>query len=225
MTNVYIAGSGKLALELLNGLMPDHNYEVQAWADRKLSEPCIVIHAGSGRELKDIIAYCEQTNSVLVELSTETNLSSEPLNIPVILCPNTNILMLKFMFMLEQVGYSFSQYQINLTESHQSGKTSTPGTAITMAKSLGLAEENIESIRDPKIQREELKIPEQSLNRHAYHRIEISDHQSCSISMETKVLGNSPYAEGVRQIIIAVSNNTLEKRLYQVTEFIDKGWI
>lgn len=223
--NVWIVGSGKLAKELLGGLRLDRAYHIRAWAD-KTDEitPSIVVHAGSGRELTDIISYCEATDSVLVELSTGTNLENTPLNIPVVLCPNTNILMLKFMSMLSQSGSMFSKYKIDITESHQSSKTSAPGTAIAIAQSLGLQEDDITSVRDSKQQEFEFDIPAQHLDRHAYHRIEILDGV-CSIVMETKVLGSSPYAAGVAKIVLAADKNKLEKRLYKVIEFVENGWV
>lgn len=223
--NVFIVGSGKLARELLSGLQLGSDYQLIAWSDRmNETASSIVIHAGSGRELTDIIAYCEQTNSILIELSTGTNLETTPLNIPVVLCPNTNILMLKFMSMLERSGGMFGNYKVEITESHQSSKTSAPGTAIAIAQSLGLVEEDITSVRDTKQQEFEFDIPVQHLDRHAYHRIEIEDGV-CSIVMETKVLGSSPYAAGVARIVLAANKNKLEKRLYKVIEFVENGWV
>ncbi|ENX44141.1 dihydrodipicolinate reductase C-terminal domain-containing protein [Acinetobacter sp. NIPH 2100] len=227
MTNVFIIGSGKLANELLRGLDFNQQYTVLAWADRNNNETetAIVIHAGSGRELKEAISYCKQTGSSLIELSTDLDYKQENWDIPVVLCPNTNILMLKFMNMIEKSGQNFSQYQISMIESHQANKTSVSGTAVAMAKSLRVQNHVIESVRDVKRQQFELAIPEQNLARHAYHRIQISDGKSCSIIFETKVLGDSAYVDGVKEIICAVGKNHLEKRLYDVMEFIDNHWI
>ncbi|MCH7316069.1 dihydrodipicolinate reductase C-terminal domain-containing protein [Acinetobacter sp. ANC 3882] len=228
MTNIYIVGSGKLAVELLKELRLGQKYLISAWADRRYqSESSIVIHAGSGRELQDVIDYCKQTDSILIELSTEASLKLADLSISVIQCPNTNILMLKFMNMIEKSGQNFSQYQISITESHQANKSSIPGTAVAMARALDLPAEQIESVREVDRQLSELSIPEQNLARHAYHRIEISDGNSCSILLETRVLGVAPYAEGVREIIIALGRrrDSLEKRLYSVMELIENKWI
>ncbi|MDI9690464.1 hypothetical protein QM326_38275, partial [Burkholderia cenocepacia] len=67
--------------------------------------------------------------SPLVELSTGSDLETGTYGFPVVLCPNTNILMLKFMSMLETSGHLFRDCDISVTESHQAGKTSVPGTA------------------------------------------------------------------------------------------------
>jgi len=154
MANVYIIGSGKLANELLKGLDFNQEYKVFAWADRNNNEAeiAIVVHAGSGRELNEAVSYCKQTGSTLIELSTDIDYKQDYLDIPVVLCPNTNILMLKFMNMIEKSGQNFSQYQISIIESHQANKTSVPGTAVAMAKSLSMQDDAIESVRDVKRQ-------------------------------------------------------------------------
>jgi hypothetical protein len=222
---VIVAGSGKLARELLSELPGRIAARVVAWADAdKGAESSVVVHAGSGRELEDVIAYCEDTGSILVELATGSEIEGRDVGFPVVVCPNTNILMLKFMAMLAANGHYFTGYKIGLVESHQAGKSSVPGTAVALAQSLGLPSEKIRSIRDPREQRESLRISPEYLARHAYHRIEIEDHVG-RIVLETKVFGPAPYAEGLAQILSAIRSNTLENRRYSVMEFIEKGWL
>lgn len=222
---VIIVGTGKLATELLNSLNVEAGCQVVAWANRG-STPVksIVIHAGSGRELGDVIDYCTITGSPLIELATGSAVESRSLPFPVVLCPNTNILMLKFMSMLEKSGPLFHKQQVRLIESHQAPKTSVPGTAVSMARSLGLKDDEIRSVRDPDVQRVELRIPEAHLGRHAYHQIVIEDG-ACSLKFEARVYGDSPYADGVGQIVAAVRAHALEHRRYAIMEFIDKGWL
>ncbi|WP_027190570.1 dihydrodipicolinate reductase C-terminal domain-containing protein [Fundidesulfovibrio putealis] len=222
---IIIAGSGKLATELLNVLPGMVSGEVLAWADAAKAEtPCVVVHAGSGRELESIVSYCGRTGSPLIELATGSSIADHKTDFPVVVCPNTNILMLKFMAMLAASGHQFKDYTVRVTESHQADKTSVPGTAVNMAASLGLPGDRIRSIRDPHVQQESLKIPQEYLSRHAYHRIEIEDPVT-SLSFETKVFGNAPYAEGVAKIISAVRSNALENTRYSVMDFIEKGWL
>ena len=223
--NVLIVGSGKLASELLNELQLDAALDVVAWRDRSPSSTrSIVVHAGSGRELQEVIAFCRQTNSVLIELATGSVLEILAPTFPVILCPNTNLLMLKFMSMLSSSGHLFNEYDIHITESHHAGKTSTPGTAVAIAQSLGQAAEHIVSIRDPDEQSATLHIPKEHLARHAFHRISIED-AVCRISMETRVYGTSPYAPGVSRIVDATYARTLDNRIYAINEFIENGWV
>lgn len=222
---IIIAGSGKLATELLNVLPGIVSGEVLAWADAaKAGTPCVVIHAGSGRELDSIVAYCANTASPLIELATGSTIADYKTDFPVVVCPNTNILMLKFMAMLAANGHQFKDYTVRVTESHQADKSSVPGTAVNMAESLGLPGNRIRSIRDPHVQEESLKIPQEFLSRHAFHRIEIEDPVT-SLCFETRVLGRAPYAEGVAKIIAAVRSHTLENTRYSVMDFIEKGWL
>lgn len=222
---VVVVGSGKLARELLDSLQRGCSGEVIAWSDvAKAGGSSVVVHAGSGRELEDIVAYCQQSGSPLVELATGSDLTNRQLDFPVLICPNTNILMLKFMAMLARSGDSFKDYKIKLVESHQADKSSTPGTAVNLAQSLGVGRNEIVSVRSPQEQRENLHIPPEYLSRHAYHRIVIENNLS-SVILETRVFGPAPYAEGLARIISAISANTLENRCYNIIEFVERGWL
>lgn len=230
---VYIAGTGKLANELIAQLPPNPALTVARWpaetgensgTHSKANEPAIVVHAGSGRELAAISDFCARSGSTLVELSTGSALAGSQPAFPVVLCPNTNILMLKFMAMLARSGSFFAGNDIRLVESHQAGKTSVPGTAVAMADALGLAAADIVSVRNPAQQAGELGIPEQNLGRHAFHRIDITDG-TCSLRLETRVVGDAPYASGVGQILEAVRQHPLQARLYDINEFIENGWL
>ncbi|MBL0726594.1 dihydrodipicolinate reductase [Piscinibacter sp. HJYY11] len=222
---VFIVGSGKLAEELLSSLKVAPPLQVQQWRSRSaLDSQAIVVHAGSGRELSEVVSWCRDSGSVLVELATGSMLENQAPGIPVVLCPNANILMLKFMHMVERSGHLFQRHQIALTESHQSTKTSAPGTAIALARSLGLLPSQITSVRDAEQQATRLGIPAENLARHAFHRIDVQEG-SCTIRLEATVLGASPYASGVAQVIRAISQQPLEQRLYYLEEFLVNGWI
>lgn len=222
---VLIVGTGKLATELLNELSLEEQFEIVPWSKASpVKVQSILVHAGSGRELQEVIAYCRETRSVLIELATGSEWEASAPGFPVVVCPNTNILMLKFMNMLAKSGHLFNGGNVRVTESHQAGKTSTPGTAVAMAESLGLGAVDVVSVRDPEQQQSVLGIPPEHLGRHAFHCIAIED-AACSIVMETRVYGSSPYASGVAQIISAVRAHELESRVYAINEFIEKGWL
>ncbi|MBR8060834.1 dihydrodipicolinate reductase C-terminal domain-containing protein [Burkholderia dolosa] len=223
---VFVVGSGKLAAELLGSHTLDPaTCHVMRWpATPPADARSIVVHAGSGRELPAAIVFCSATASPLVELSTGSALEAGSYDFPIVLCPNTNILMLKFMSMLETSGHLFRDCRITVTESHQAGKTSVPGTAVGIAASLGVPPEDIRSVRDPHVQRGELGIPDDQLARHAYHRIRIDDG-ACSLQLESRVYGASPYADGVSRIVEAVRQRDLERRRYSIVEFIRNGWL
>jgi 4-hydroxy-tetrahydrodipicolinate reductase len=222
---VIIAGTGKLAAELLQSMKVAPSAKIASWANKSnAATKSIVVHAGSGRELEAIASYCESTQSTLIELATGSKLESMPVAFPVVLCPNTNILMLKFMAMLEQCGKMFNGYEINIVESHQASKASVPGTAVNIAHSLGMSGSDIQSVRDTSIQRTQLEIPEADIERHAFHQIMIHEGK-CSVKLETRVYGEAPYAEGVAQIVAAACGHKLESRLYSVMEFVKNGWL
>lgn len=222
---VLIVGSGKLASELLSGLSLPAALTVRSWSSAPTAQGrSVVVHAGSGRELNDVIAYCRETNSVLVELATGSNIEVASPTFPVVLCPNTNILMLKFMNMLAKSGRLFEGYRIELTESHQAEKRSTPGTAVAIAQSLGLSAENVISVRDREEQLTALRIPSEHLGRHALHSVLIDDG-TCRVLLETRVYGSSPYAHGVSKIVSAVATRTFENRVYAIDEFVEHGWV
>jgi hypothetical protein len=224
-TQVIVVGAGKLATELLSSLKVDGEFRVISWENRPAAaHKSIIVHAGSGRELKAVAAYCKATQSTLIELATGSEIASATHAFPIVLCPNTNILMLKFMSMLERSGHLFRGHRITLAESHQAQKTSVPGTAVSMAHALGLKESDVLSIRNVSTQRADLEIPEVHLARHAYHRILIEDGE-CSLKLETRVYGESPYADGVARIVAAVKDKDLENRRYSIMEFVNNGWI
>jgi len=222
---VLIVGSGKLATELLDKPSLGAPHFVRRWSRASITEgPSVVVHAGSGRELDEVIAYCRETNSALIELATGSKLEIASPAFPVVLCPNTNILMLKFMNMLARSGKLFKGYHIEVTESHQAEKRSAPGTAIAIAQSLGLAANEVVSVRDPEEQLMALGIPPEHLSRHAMHGILIEDG-ACRILLESRVYGASPYADGVAKIVSAVASYQLENRVYAIDEFIEHGWV
>lgn len=222
---VLIVGSGKLATELLNELSLGTSLTLHRWSNAPPKQDrSVVVHAGSGRELDDVIAYCRETHSVLIELSTGSKLEGTSPTFPVVMCPNTNILMLKFMNMLAMSGRLFTGCHIELRESHQAEKRSAPGTAISIAQSLGLSAEAVVSVRDRDEQLSALRIPPEHLGRHAVHSILIKDG-ACCISLETRVYGASAYADGVARIISAASSHQLEDRLYAIDEFVECSWV
>lgn len=222
---IIIVGSGKLATELLSSLGLSKTYQITSWPDGKnVATRSIVVHAGSGRELSSAVAYCRATASPLIELATGSDIERQSHGFLVVLCPNTNVLMLKFMLMLEMSGHLFRDCKVSLVESHQASKTSVPGTAVNIAQSIGIKAEDIRSVRDPDVQRTELQIPVDQLARHAYHQVRI-EADGCELQLESRVYSASPYTDGVSRIIEVVLNHKLDHRCYSITEFLKNGWL
>jgi 4-hydroxy-tetrahydrodipicolinate reductase len=222
--DILIVGTGKLARELLEQAPRFNGFRLRPWAERgKEPRQSMVVHAGSGRELPDVCAYCGETGSVLIELATGSGIASSP-DFPIVLCANTNILMLKFMSMLRTSGHLFRQYAVSLTESHQAAKKSLPGTAMHIAQSLGLDAAQVLSVRDAGLQAAMLSISPANLARHAFHEIVI-EGGGCTVTLQSRVEGATPYVDGVAAIAAAVSAHALENRIYEVTELIERGWL
>ena len=218
---ILVVGRGKLAEELLQGLQGPAISRVVRWDGRGGQEggARMVVHAGSGRELGEAVEFCSATGAVLLNLSTgDAQLPSTP-DFPLVLCPNVNMTMLRFMAMLKQAARHFRGQDIRITESHQASKRTKPGTAIHLANSLGVPENGIRSERDPKAQHEILGIPPEHLDRHAYHEIVISD-QEVQIRLETRVLGKSAYASGLAKVIEIVAASRLQPGCFDVVDLV-----
>lgn len=98
---VVLVGSGQLARELREGLRLAPGLERVDWESPARAESAsLVVHAGSGRQLPQVMEFCDRTQSTLLELATRSELSERQVGFPVVLCPNTNLLMLKFMRMV-----------------------------------------------------------------------------------------------------------------------------
>lgn len=218
---VIVVGRGKLAVELLQGLEGAAISRVVPWDERATvrGERCMVVHAGSGRELEDALSFCASTGSILFELSTgDSRLPAIP-EVPVVLCPNVNLQMLRFMGMVKRSSRLYAGQDIRILESHQSTKTTTPGTAVYLARALGVPEGAIVSERDPKRQRELLGIPDQFLDRHAFHRIVLQDGE-VEVRLESRVFGKTAYATGLSKIIEIAAARAWEPGYHDVVDLV-----
>lgn len=75
-----IAGKGKLATELLESMQIVELLKKTSWRNNKTENiRSIIIHAGSGRELPELVNFCKKTNSTLIELSTGSVLEGKQL--------------------------------------------------------------------------------------------------------------------------------------------------
>lgn len=218
---ILIVGRGKLADELVRGLDGPAISRVVRWDERdpQTAERYMVVHAGSGRELADVIGFCSQTGSTLLELSTADSTYPAAVCFPLVICPNVNLQMLCFMAMVRHASGYFRGLDIRIAESHQASKSTRPGTAIYLARSLGLPDSGIRSVRDPQVQREEIGIPDAFLDRHACHQIVIRNPE-VEIRLESRVLGRSAYASGLAKIIGMLSGMELSPGSHDVVDLV-----
>lgn len=223
---IFVVGSGKLANALLTSDLSFQSCEILKWESQyqTLNEKAIIVHAGSGRQLKECFEFCVRTKSPFIDLSTGLETGKMKPDFPLIICPNTSILLLKTLNIIKTNGRYFENYKISITESHQSTKKTEPGTAYAFANSLKFPPDKIISIRDPEIQQNKIGIPKEFLDRHAYHKIVIKDG-SDEVTIETKVLGHDSYANGVKTIVEMVLKYGLENKRYTVLDLIDNNML
>ncbi len=223
---IFVVGSGKLANAILTSNLSIQSCEILKWESKYqiLNDKSIIVHAGSGRQLKECFEFCTRTNSLFIELSTGLETEKMEPGFPLIICPNTSILLLKTLYILKANGRYFEKYTISITESHQSTKKTEPGTAFAFAKSLNFPLNKIVSIRDPDIQQNKIGIPKEYLDKHAYHKIVIKDEND-EVTIETKVLGHNSYASGIQTIIEMVLKYRLENKKYTVLELIENNML
>lgn len=220
--NIFIVGLGKLANAILTS---DFSHQscgnVLKWDTKfqHIQEKAIVVHAGSGRQLQECIEFCSKTKSVLIELSTGLKTEDIEPDFPLIICPNTSMIVLSTLKMIGVNSRYLENYEISIMESHQSTKTTEAGTAIAFANALKLPLDKIKSIRDSKVQENEIKIPKEYLSKHAFHRIVIKDDDE-EIIIETRILGHNSYAKGVKKIIEKILESNLADKKYNVWEII-----
>ncbi len=223
---IFVVGSGKLANAILTSDLSFPSCEVLKWETQfqTLSEKAIIVHAGSGRQLEECFEFCVRTKTVFIELSTGLETEKMRPDFPLIICPNTSILLLKTLSVIKVNGRYFENYEISITESHQSTKKTEPGTAYAFANALKFPPEKIVSIRDPEIQQNKIGIPKEYLDKHAYHKIVIKDGND-EVTIETKVLGHDSYSNGVKTIIDTVLRCSLENKKYTVLDLIDNNML
>jgi len=221
---ILIVGAGKLAKAILTANISIPKTEILSWNSQylNLNEKCIVVHSGSGRQLKECFQFCSKTQSIFIELSTGMDTETIEADFPLVICPNTSLLVLKTLHVFKENSKHFKGFDISITESHQSAKTTEPGTAFDFANSLDFPVKEIKSVRDKNIQKSEIGIPEEYLDKHAYHDIRIKDGND-EITIQTKVLGHDSYAKGVKAIVEAVLQAPLDNKKYMVWDLIREG--
>lgn len=224
MERIHVLGAGKLAKVVGERLAERFGQRVVDWAERDAGFPAFVVHAGSGRQLPEAVAFCEASGSTLVELSTGTEAGMLEPTFPLVVCPNVAILLVKFLQMMAGGGGLFQGFKVSIEESHQASKTSLAGTAIELAKALGVPASEIVSIRDPEVQSGSLGIPTEHLPRHAYHRIQIKEGDA-EVVFEARILGHEPYARGVVAILESLENRPLPPGRHDVVELAREGRI
>ncbi|KAK4492666.1 hypothetical protein RD792_003486 [Penstemon davidsonii] len=134
--------------------------------------------------------------------------------------------------MAKQFPGAFSGYNLKVMESHQASKLDISGTSeavISCFQKLGVSFEldQVEQIRDPKLQVEKVGVPEEHISGHAFHTYNLTSADgTVSFKFEHNVCGRSIYAEGTVDAVLflakKVSSNA-DKRIYDMIDVLREG--
>lgn len=230
-TDLIVIGNGRLAKAILDFSMKEEMpqaefpYRVTHWEAEVATQATVfrptLVHVGSGRQYDESLEYAKKKNGVYIQAATKSVIKltapTRP-SIAFIHAPNLSILMIKAIYLSKVLGRLFQNEEKELVESHQADKKSIAGTAIKMASYLGIEEDGIKQIRDPKTQLEQLQIG--NIDRHAYHWIRINEGSS-TIEIKCGIEGLEPYVVGLFQIADCVRE--LAAGSYEVEDLVEAG--
>jgi 4-hydroxy-tetrahydrodipicolinate reductase len=126
----------------------------------------------------------------------------------------------------------FEGYSLAVEESHQNGKADTSGTAVAMvnyfnAMGTPYSVESIKKERDPRIQRDQWKIPEEHISGHAWHTYTlVSDDNTVKFAFTHNVNGRDIYAGGTLDAVLFLQekiNSGVTGKVFSMMDVLKKG--
>jgi 4-hydroxy-tetrahydrodipicolinate reductase len=155
---------------------------------------------------------------------------------PAVIAPNMAKQIVGFQAMMEYAAKTFPDlfqgYTLEVIESHQNGKADTSGTAKAMVgyfNKLGpdFDVNDIEMIRDPKIQEQELKIPKEYLTGHGWHTYTLkAEDGSAMFEFKHNVNGRDIYVNGtfdaVMFLVQKLEESDSTKKLYTMIDVLNR---
>ncbi len=152
-------------------------------------------------------------------------------SVPAIIAPNMAKQIVGFQAMMEYAAKTFpglfNAYSLEIKESHQKGKADTSGTAKAMIKyfnQLGVpfTGNDIKMERDPKVQKDIWKIPEQYLTGHGWHTYTItSKDKTVCFEFKHNINGRDVYAQGTLDAVSYLAEKINEGAGGRVYSMID----
>eukprot|EP00904_Undaria_pinnatifida_P008864 jgi/Undpi1/5107/HiC_scaffold_19.g08459.m1 len=127
---------------------------------------------------------------------------------------------------------SFSDYKLEITESHQSAKADTSGTAKALAADFATLtgeDYDVESINKVRDREGQLAfgVPEDSLDGHAFHTYSLkSNDGTVEFQFRHNVCGRRMYAEGTADAVDFLAGKATagaEKRVYNMLDVLREG--
>ncbi len=206
---ILVCGHGNMANELTAECTRQKNVKAIPFEERDrlvYSSPknIVAVHFGSGSQLLELVDFCGTIGAPIIQGSTGGPKMPEITENPpviVIKAPNTALPIVKLLMLMPKLREIFDECGMvaSLKESHQASKKSVPGTALEIARGLGINGNDIVSIRDPHVQETELGVPMEFLTGHGFHFVEALG-DGIKMGFYTKVYGRRVYAAGAIQI-------------------------
>lgn len=171
--------------------------------------------------LRPFLEFCHRKSMPVILASTGITLPTE-FSVPVIEAPNLALPIIAFIKALPAFWRTFGPIRgglkVDVVESHQFWKKSTPGTAVRMASTFEVREDDIVSVRTSAVQRQ---LGVRNVPRHGYHFITITG-MGVEITLSTKVDGLEAYGQGLMFLAPRILERcgALENRVYPMTDFI-----
>ena len=137
--------------------------------------------------------------------------------------------------MAENFPGAFTGYTLTVTESHQSSKVDTSGTAKAIVQSFndlgcGFDIEDARLVRDEPTQLGEMRVPKEHLLGHAFHTYKLtSPDGSVGFEFQHNVCGRSIYAEGTVDAALFLAQKTRsatspeEETLFDMIDVLKEG--
>ena len=137
--------------------------------------------------------------------------------------------------MAENFPGAFTGYTLTVTESHQSSKVDTSGTAKAIVQSFndlgcGFDIEDARLVRDEPTQLGEMRVPKEHLLGHAFHTYKLtSPDGSVGFEFQHNVCGRSIYAEGTVDAALFLAQKTQsatspgEETLFDMIDVLKEG--
>ncbi|WP_321493303.1 dihydrodipicolinate reductase [uncultured Desulfobacter sp.] len=158
-------------------------------------------------------------------------------SIPAVIAPNMAKQIVGLQAMLEYGANTFpglfKGFTLQVKESHQQAKADTSGTAkalVACFNQLGtdFNIEHIEKIRDPKVQREDLHVPEEYIGGHGWHTYTLkAPDGSALFELTHNINGRQIYVSGTFDAVVFLKNkidsNTVERNLFTMIDVLSAG--
>ena len=158
-------------------------------------------------------------------------------SIPAVIAPNMAKQIVGLQAMLEYGASTFpglfKGFTLQVKESHQQGKADTSGTAkalVACFNELGtdFNISDIEKIRDPKIQKKELGVPEQYIKGHGWHTYTLkAPDGSALFELTHNINGRQIYVSGTLDAVIFLKNKigtkAIEQNLFTMIDVLTAG--